>query len=250
MNNLPTLSDTKRAFYAAHTRPISSIYRRVLEEMMVEMHLLGVNASFTYDSIYALGVVTAFDRFMAGYRPEADIDSIFQALCKAVGSEAATYRKDAQALLDIAKTLTPEDFLALLNLSAGAEVGGSLRSVLAQLSDQKNFKYSRLFAIGLFTLLENIAPEWLENADKQAEIWDTASQSFNLPLEKLKKDVEMYRSNLEKLDQARLLMEEVTQAERKKREQREEERKAKAEAKAAAAAKDAEDKGTEASSES
>ncbi|MGA1473957.1 MAG: photosystem II biogenesis protein Psp29, partial [Prochlorothrix sp.] len=222
-------------FYAAHTRPISSIYRRVLEEMMVEMHLLGVNASFNYDSIYALGVVTAFDRFMAGYRPESDIDSIFKALCQAIGSDAATYRKDAQALLDIATSLTPEDFVALIDLSAGAEVGGSLRSTLAQLSDQKNFKYSRLFAIGLFTLLETAAPDWLEDGEKQGEIWKTASQSFNLPLEKLKKDVELYRSNLEKLAQARVLMEEVTQAERKKREQREQERKAKAEAKAAKA---------------
>lgn len=234
MNNLPTLSDTKRAFYAAHTRPISSIYRRVLEEMMVEMHLLGVNASFNYDSIYALGVVTAFDRFMAGYRPESDVESIFQALCKAVGSEAATYRRDAQAVLEVAKALTPEDFVALMNLSASAEVGGSLRSTLAQLSDHKNFKYSRLFAIGLFTLLETVAPDWLEDTSKLGEIWEAASQSFNLPLEKLKKDVELYRSNLEKLSQARVLMEEVTQAERKKREQREQERKAKAEAKAAA----------------
>ena len=72
MNNVRTVSDAKRAFYTLHTRPINSIYRRVVEELMVEMHLLFVNTDFSYDAIYALGVVTAFDRFMQGYRPEHD----------------------------------------------------------------------------------------------------------------------------------------------------------------------------------
>ena len=63
MSNVRTVSDTKRSFYALHTRPISSIYRRVVEELMVEMHLLSVNVDFSYDSIYALGVVTTFDRY-------------------------------------------------------------------------------------------------------------------------------------------------------------------------------------------
>ncbi|HAX86545.1 MAG TPA: photosystem II biogenesis protein Psp29, partial [Cyanobacteria bacterium UBA11370] len=66
MNNVRTVSDTKRDFYNCHTRPINSIYRRVVEELMVEMHLLSVNVDFRYDPIYALGVVTSFNRFMQG----------------------------------------------------------------------------------------------------------------------------------------------------------------------------------------
>ncbi len=73
VSTVRTVSDTKRAFYTLHTRPINSIYRRVVEEMMVEMHLLSVNADFRYDPIYALGVVTTFDRFMLGYRPDTDL---------------------------------------------------------------------------------------------------------------------------------------------------------------------------------
>lgn len=237
MNNPPTLSDTKRAFYAAHTRPINSIYRRVLEELMVEMHLLGVNATFTYDSIYALGVVTTFDRFMEGYRPEADRDSIFSALCGAVGSDVQTFRRDAEAILAATDGLSPDDLLALFNLSADGSIGGSLRSVLAQLSDRAKFKYSRLFAIGLFSLVEKVAPDWIKDTDKQGELWDKVSVSLVLPLEKLKKDVELYQSNLEKLGQAQLLLAEMTEAERKKREQRAEERAAKAAAQAEAETK-------------
>jgi len=40
VNNVRTVSDTKRAFYTLHTRPINTIYRRVVEELIVEMHLL------------------------------------------------------------------------------------------------------------------------------------------------------------------------------------------------------------------
>ena len=65
---------------------------------MVEMHLLSVNVDFVYNSLYALGVVTSFDRFMMGYEPEGDKESIFSAICKAVGGDAQQYRQDADAL--------------------------------------------------------------------------------------------------------------------------------------------------------
>ena len=50
---------------------------------MVEIHLLRVNQDFRYDPIFALGVVNTFDRFMEGYEPATDRDSIFNALCRA-----------------------------------------------------------------------------------------------------------------------------------------------------------------------
>ncbi|MFM8003381.1 MAG: photosystem II biogenesis protein Psp29, partial [Dolichospermum sp.] len=49
VNNVRTVSDTKKTFYTLHTRPINTIYRRVVEELMVEMHLLSVNVDFSYD---------------------------------------------------------------------------------------------------------------------------------------------------------------------------------------------------------
>ena len=124
MNNVRTVSDTKRVFYTHHTRPINSIYRRVVEELMVEMHLLAVNVDFRYDPIYALGVVTSFDRFMQGYRPERDKTSIFDSLCQAIGDEPQHYRNDAERLEALAKRLSGKELIAWLSQSfpvAGAE---------------------------------------------------------------------------------------------------------------------------------
>ena len=117
MNNVRTVSDTKRVFYTTHTRPINSIFRRVVEELMVEMHLLLVNVDFHYDPIFGLGVFTSFHRFMQGYRPEADIASIFDSICTALQDNSQRYRHDAERLESLAKRLSPDELIGWLSQS-------------------------------------------------------------------------------------------------------------------------------------
>jgi hypothetical protein len=45
--------------------------------------------------------------------------------------------------------------------------------------------------------------------------------ALHLPEDKVSKDLDLYRSNLEKMAQARIVLQDVIQAERKKREKRE-----------------------------
>jgi photosystem II biogenesis protein Psp29 len=123
VSNVRTVSDTKRAFYENFDRPVTSVYRRVIEELMVEMHLLSVSGDFVYDPIYALGIVTTYDTFMEGYRPEGDVEPIFVALCKSIESTPEQYRHDAQHALSTVEGMSLDDLKALLgNLSeANAE---------------------------------------------------------------------------------------------------------------------------------
>jgi photosystem II biogenesis protein Psp29 len=222
VNPVPTLSDTKRRFYHQHTRPISSIYRRFLEEMMVEMHQLWVNKTFVYDGIYALGVVTTFDRFMEGYEPESDKGTIFEALCGAIDAKASQYRQDAEQLIRSIQTASLTDVSQLWSQE------GSLGTLFHTIAQNATFKYSRLFAIGLTRLLGEVDASLLQDSGRLMEILTTAAAKLGLPEEKLKKDVELYLSNLEKMGQARLLMTEMVETERKRREQREQEKQAKA----------------------
>lgn len=221
VNNVRTVSDTKRAFYTIHTRPINSIYRRVVEELMVEMHLLAVNVDFRYDPIYALGVVTSFNRFMQGYRPEQDIASIFDGLCKALQDDPDRYRADAERLEALAKRLSPQEMIHWLELSSPAMDSADLQDQVRAIAHNPKFKYSRLFAIGLFTLLELAAPDLVKDEARRTEALKQISASLKLPEEKIQKDLELYRSNLEKMAQARIVMEDALKAERKKREERE-----------------------------
>lgn len=226
VNNLRTVSDTKRAFYTHHTRPINSIYRRVVEELMVEMHLLAVNVDFRYDPIYALGLVSAFDKFMQGYQPEKDKESIFQALVKALESDGQKYREDAQRLQELASKISVAAILAATNSADSGEGLGELREIISSITNNPKFKYSRLFAIGLFTLVELAEPELLKNEQQLMEALQKISAALLLPEDKMQKDLELYRSNIEKMKQARLVLEDALAAERKKREQRAKEKEA------------------------
>ncbi len=227
MNNVPTVSETKRAFYAAHTRPINSIYRRVVEELMVEMHLLSVNTTFVYDAIYALGITTTYDRFMDAYRPEADRTSIFNALCHALKTDPSQFRRDGDHILQATESLGVAQALAVFSGDTG-NAPEALRNLLDGIKANPAFKYSRLFGIGLATLLDKVNPNLLLKEDSRKDTVKSIAEGLGLPQEKLLKDIETYRDNLEKMAQVRIVMEEAIIAERKKREQREQERQAKA----------------------
>lgn len=220
MNNIRTVSDTKKAFYNSHTRPINSIYNRVVEELLVEMHLISVNANYSYNPFYALGIVTAFDRFMEGYSPEQDKVSIFNALIQAQTEEPDKYRADAKGLEDFATQMSGKDMLSWICLSTDRDDVQHLQDNLRAISDGYQFKYNRLFAIGLFTLLEIADTDLVKEQQQRTEAMKEISQALNLPEEKLLKDIDMYRSNLERITQARSAMEDTLMAARKKREKR------------------------------
>ncbi len=216
MNNLRTVSDTKKAFYTTHTRPINSIYRRVVEEMMVEIHLLRVNGDFAYDPVFALGVVTTFERFMQGYQPEADQASIFRSLCAAEELTVEQLKGDATRLLDKGAGKSAPDLLSwVVN---GANSGGDeFQAQLRAIANNPKFKYSRLFAIGLFTLWETTQPDLIKDEAAFNEAFEQACAALKLPEGKPQKDLELYRSNLEKMTQARRTLADIVEAERKRR---------------------------------
>jgi len=186
---------------------------------MVEMHLLSVNADFHYDPIYALGVVTAFERFMQGYRPENDKASIFTALCQAIGDDPQTYQQDVERLQSEVSGLSLDSLMEQLKQSENAEAGwlaGQFRAI----AQNPKFKYSRLFAIGLYTLLELVDPDLVKDEKRRNDALQQVGAALNLPDEKVQKDLELYRSNLEKIAQAQIVMEDILKADRKKKEER------------------------------
>ncbi|OBQ05546.1 MAG: inositol phosphatase [Anabaena sp. LE011-02] len=217
MNNVRTVSDTKRTFYTLHTRPINTIYRRVVEELMVEMHLLSVNVDFSYDAIYALGVVTTFDRFMDGYQPEQDKESIFLAICQAVEQDPQSYRQDASRLQTLAASLPAKDLITSLSQASPLNQDADLQKQLEEVAANSNFKYSRLFGVGLFALLVQSDPELVKNDEQRAEALKAISNGLHISEDKLIKDLELYSSNLEKMAQALIVMADILTADRKKR---------------------------------
>lgn len=224
VNNVRTVSDTKRDFYNTHTRPINSIYRRVVEELMVEMHLLSVNVDFSYDPIYALGVVTSFDRFMQAYRPERDKDSIFEALCQSVQADPKKYQHDAQQLQALATRFSAQELIAWFTPDSPHREAAELQDAVKAIANNPKFKYSRLFAIGLYTLLELADPDLVKDEKQRTDALKQICNLLHVADDKLQKDLDLYRGNLEKMAQVQVVLEDAMKADRKKREQRAEEK--------------------------
>lgn len=185
------------------------------------MHLLTVNVDFHYDAFYALGVFTSFHRFMQAYRPEQDIASIFDGLCKALQDDPQRYRHDAERLKALASRSSVETLIKWLEQAEPIADVNDLQAQAAAIAHNSTFKYSRLFAIGLFTLLETADADLVKDEIKLKDALKRVCTALNVPEEKVQKDLELYRSNLEKMAQAQIVMEDVLKADRKKREDRE-----------------------------
>ena len=100
---------------------------------------------------------------------------------------------------------------------------GDLQAQIQAIANNPKFKYSRLFAIGVFTLLELADSELVKDEKQRVEALKQMSAALHVSEDKLNKDLELYRGNLEKMAQALIVMADMLAAERKKRQQRNQE---------------------------
>ncbi len=209
MNPRPTVAETKQKFFGAFTRPISSIYRRVLDELLVELHLLVFHRQFRYDPFFALGLVTAFNRFLVGYAPVADKEQIFDSLTLALGLNTAQLRSDAEQLQ---QTSIPVLANALQTGKDLEQIPDSLRGFIA---NGTIAKYSRIFALGLSTALDPYLA-LLPEAQRQ-EATNQICGRLGIKPDHLKRDLDFYSQALEQVRRAKEALDEALESDRKKR---------------------------------
>ena len=90
-----------------------------------------------------------------------------------------------------------------------------------------DFHYSRLVAVGLFSLLSEAQGNKSDDPEELSNTVHAIGEEIGLSRPRLEKDLGLYRSNLEKMVQAVELMEETLAAERRKRERQKAEKAAK-----------------------
>lgn len=89
---IPTVADTKSKFIQTYRKPIPSIYSNVIQELLVQQHLMRYNTTYKYDPVFALGFVTVYDQLMDGYPNDADRDAIFKAYISALNEDPELFR--------------------------------------------------------------------------------------------------------------------------------------------------------------
>ncbi|CAK7349960.1 unnamed protein product [Dovyalis caffra] len=214
--DVPTVADTKSNFLKAYKRPIPSVYNNVLQELIVQQHLTKYKKTFRYDPVFGLGFVTVYDQLMEGYPSDEDREAIFQAYIKALNEDPEQYRNDAKRLEEWARAQTSSSLVEFS--SREGEIEGILKDI-AERAANENFSYSRFFAVGLFRLLE------LSNASEPT-VLEKLCSALNINKRSVDRDLDVYRGLLSKLVQAKELLKEYIDREKKKQEERAEPQKA------------------------
>jgi len=211
-----TVADSKRAFHTAFPHVIAPLYRRLVDELLVELHLLSHQQGFQSDGLFAVGLTQVFDSFSKGYKPDQQREPLFTALCSATGFDAMQLRSRAsEAVNQVGRHSLEEVKGWLSNQGAGAPapISGLLQSV-----QRPDFHYSRLVAVGLLSLLQRAqGAEALEPQALRSAAHDIGD-AMGLIKDRVDKDLSLYASNIEKMSQAVELMEETVAAERRRRE--------------------------------
>lgn len=210
--DLPTVADTKMNFLTAYKRPIPTVYNTVLQELIVQQHLIRYKKSYQYDPVFALGFVTVYDQLMEGYPSEEDRDAIFKAYIGALKEDPEQYRADARKLEEWART---QNASTLVDFSSkDGEIENIFKDIAQRAGTKDGFSYSRLFAVGLFRLLE------LANVTDPT-ILEKLCAALNINKKSVDRDLDVYRNLLTKLVQAKELLREYVEREKKKRGERE-----------------------------
>lgn len=210
------MADTKKKFLDAYNKPIPGIYSTVVNELLVQQHLIRYNRKYQYNSVrrlhvsqpsmqstqrahhqvFALGFVSVYEQIGEGLEA-AERDAIFTAYIKALDESPDTYRKDAAALEEWAKSLDSAESVAP---NADGDIGQkALAAVASQVADGK-FAYSKFFAIGLFRLLE------LTGA-KDPKALGSLVTALGVRQDMVNRDLLTYKGVLSKLSAAKELQE-------------------------------------------
>ena len=230
MSERPTISDTKRSFHAHCDRVIAPAYRQVVDELLVELNLLLFQKCFHRDAVFATGLCQTFDSFMQGYRPDGQKQEIFQAICSAVGLDAAAVRAEVvQARESVAGQLQE----GVRQWSSDNPWTPTVVRQFLERVQQPGFHYNRLQAVGLMTLVEVAVGIDPDDALSAAKVAKQLAADVGLAQERFGKDMDLYRGNLEKMAQGLEAMEEAVAAEQRRRQRQREEKAASAAAAAA-----------------
>ena len=147
-----TVADSKRAFHSAFPHVIAPLYRRMVDELLVELHLLSRQQGFQADPLFACGLIQVFDGFARGYRPEEHRARLLDALCSATGFDAKRLRQQRDQAVGAMGSHSVEAVKQWVE-QKGAGAPEPLATALAGIQ-RPDFHYSRLMGVGLLSLLE------------------------------------------------------------------------------------------------
>ena len=187
-----TVSDSKKLFHEKFPYVIPGLYKRIVDEMLVELNLLNHQNDFTQDYLFCIGLTETYKELMKGYKPEKHLDLLFESLCSSTNFEAKGINEISQKSQKEFEDKTPKDILKLL-------------------IEKNNSKLypSRILNLGIYILISNSKDFKEKNESDKNKMTSDIFEKLSLSSNKAEKDIGIYKSSISKMRQAKELIEEL-----------------------------------------
>ena len=193
-----TVSDSKKLFHEKFPYVIPGLYKRIVDEMLVELNLLKHQNEFTQDYLFCVGLTETFKELMKGYQPEKHLDLLFESLCSSTNFEAKEINEISKKSQKEFKDKTSKDILKLL-----------------EKSNSKLYP-SRILNLGIYILISNSQDFKEKNESDKNKMTSDIFEKLSLSANKAEKDIGIYKSSISKMEQAKELIEELRIKDKKK----------------------------------
>jgi len=206
-NPVRTVAESISDFYKAYPQPpVLPMYRSFLIDFLTQIHLVSVDSRFKYDAVFALGVKEYYSGLMGTYDKivgSGQSEKIWKALIASLGMDSDKVTADAEAVTAFAKSTSPAQILKEVEDGSTSEVGQAFGSIGAGL-------YSMPFSVGLFKVMELSG---VEVSKANVEEW---AKALKVSTARVTGDLETYKLNKKKLQNAEEMIREVEIREKKK----------------------------------
>ena len=194
-----TVSDSKKLFYEQFPYVIPGLYKRIVDEMLVELNLLNHQNEFTQDYLFCIGLTETFKDLMKGYKPEKHLDLLFESLCSSTNFEGKEIKEISQTFQKEFEDKSSTDILKLLQEKSSSKLYPS-----------------RTLNLGLYILILKSLDLKGKNESETNDILSNIFENLKLSFNKAEKDIGIYKSTLSKMQQAKELIEELRFKDNKK----------------------------------
>ncbi len=194
-----TVSDSKRLFHEKFPYVIPGLYKRIVDEILVELNLLNHQNEFTQEYLFCIGLTETFKELMKGYQPKKHLDLLFESLCSSTNFEAKDINETSQKSQKEFKNKTYNDILKLLK----------------EKSNSKLYP-SRILNLAIYILISNSQDLIEKEESGRNKMISDVFEKLNLSANKAEKDIGIYKSSISKMEQAKELIEELRTKDKKK----------------------------------
>ena len=194
-----TVSDSKKLFHEKFPYVVPGLYKRIVDEMLVELNLLSHQNDFIQDDLFCVGLTETFKELTIGYKPEEHLQLLFESLCNSSNFESSKIK------------VISEKTLAKYSEKSLKEISNLLKE-----KRSSNIYSSRILNLGIYLIVAGANDLKNKNESEINQAISDIIKDLNLPINKVEKDISLYKSSIKKLDQAKELLEEARIQNKKK----------------------------------